>query len=145
MASKLKTMFRKKETKKEETLHEEVADVTPIEETQEESKEIQEVETSEVDFVDLRPKVEVVDVELDEDFVAAVSQHHEALPEGYTVNILLDSFPTVEVITFDTSIPNTQVHVQSLRAILVQNGNVYGNHKRYVGTQEELIAQLKSI
>jgi hypothetical protein len=99
-----------------------------------------ELEEPTSEFIDLRPKaVPVADVELSEEFLSILDEYHKSLPEGYTVSVMADGFPVLEIISFDKSIPNTAYHIQNLRAILVRNENTYGNHKRFVGTQEELV------
>lgn len=95
------------------------------------------------EFLDLRPKVAVADVEFSEEFLGALHAFKETLPKDYTLNVMADGFPNLEVITFDASIPNTSRHVENLRAILIKNENAYGVHRRYVGTEDELIKQLQ--
>lgn len=75
-------------------------------------------------------------------FAEALDTYHKTLPAGYTVSVFTDGAPNLEVISFDKSIPNTQKHIENLRLLLVRNNNVYGNHKRFVGTEKELIKQL---
>lgn len=86
--------------------------------------------------------IPVGDIEISQDFAQALEHYHASLPKGHTVNVMADGFPQLEVISFDASIPNNPKHIENLRALLVRNDNVYGNHRRFVGTQEELIEQL---
>lgn len=96
------------------------------------------------EFLDLTQKsVPVADIELSTKFVEALHTFKDSLPEGYTLNVMADGYPNLEVITFDKSIPNSQRHIESLRAILIRNDNAYGVHRRYTGTEDQLIEQLK--
>ena len=96
------------------------------------------------EFLDLRPKVPVADIELSEGFIDALHTFKETLPKDHTLNVMADGYPNLEVITFDASIPNTPRHIENLRAILIKNENAYGVHRRYVGTEDELIKQFQT-
>lgn len=78
-------------------------------------------------------------------FASALAAYHASLPEGYTVNVHTDAAPQLEIISFDKSIPNSPRHIENLRVILVKNNNTYGAHKRFVGTEAELIEQLNQV